>query len=44
MAQDLSQEFDLEEIMREFGSHEPEEKKPHEETPAEEPAEAAVEV
>ena len=35
MAQDLSQEFDLEEIMREFGSHEPEEKKPHEETPAE---------
>lgn len=44
MAQDLSQEFDLEEIMREFGSHEPEEKKPHEETPAEEPAEDAVEV
>ena len=39
MAQDLSQEFDLEEIMREFGSHEPEEKKP-EETPGEEaPAE-----
>ena len=35
MAQDLSQEFDLEEIMREFGSHEPEEKKP-EETPGEE--------
>ncbi len=44
MAQDLSQEFDLEEIMREFGSHEPEEKKPHEETPAEEPAEETVEV
>ena len=39
MAKDLSQEFDLEEIMREFGSHEPEEKKP-EETPGEEaPAE-----
>ena len=35
MAKDLSQEFDLEEIMREFGSHEPEEKKP-EETPGEE--------
>ena len=39
MAKDLSQEFDLEEIMREFGSHEPEEEKP-EETPGEEaPAE-----
>lgn len=35
MAKDLSQEFDLEEIMREFGSHQPEEKKP-EETPGEE--------
>ena len=35
MAQDLSQEFDLEEIMREFGSHQPEEEKP-EETPGEE--------
>ena len=41
MAKDLSQEFDLEEIMREFGSHEPEEKKPEEipveETSAQEP-------
>lgn len=35
MAKDLSQEFDLEEIMREFGSHQPEEEKP-EETPGEE--------
>ena len=44
MAEDLSQEFDLEEIMREFGSHQPEEKKPDEEAPAEETAEEAAEV
>lgn len=44
MAEDLSREFDLEEIMREFGSHQPEEKKPDEEAPAEETAGEATEV